>query len=94
MAAAADGYKRVASAMKMCDGADEALCRLYICCCGLMPILVTLLCQMYSKDIPGVQGGASTRVSNRHCHHIRTCFSCLLEDVGKRFFLMQLCDLL
>lgn len=55
MAAAADGYKRVASAVKVCDRANEALCCLCICCSGLQPKLVTLLCQMYSEDIPVVQ---------------------------------------
>ena len=94
MAATADGYKGVASAVKMCDGADEALCCLCICCCGLMPILVTLLCQMYSKNIPGVQGGASTSASNQQSNRVLTGSSCLLEYAGKGFFLLRLCNLL
>lgn len=66
MAAAADSYKGVASAVKMCHRANEALCCLCICCSGLKPKLVTLFCQMYSENIPAVQTETQVQISNKH----------------------------
>lgn len=65
MATAADGYKRVASAVKVRDRANEALGCLCICCSGLKPKLVTLFCQMYSENIPVVQTETEVQISDQ-----------------------------
>lgn len=57
MAAAGDGYKWIASAVKLRHGADESLHHLCICGCGLLPNQVRLFCQMYSEHVPAVQRG-------------------------------------
>ena len=55
MAAAADGYKRVAGGVKVRNWADKSLCHLCISCSRLTPTLVRLFCQMYGENIPALQ---------------------------------------